>query len=859
MNTQTSRFLMGGMLALAATTFLSAEIPSTIHYQGKVAVDGVPVSGQYDFKFAIVDGGTENVATAEAEAIVRGSQVADINITAMGQGYLDEDPPQVTIGGMGEGASAEATVTNGQVTAINIIDGGFGYDDTFTFVLIADPPPSNIETLWSNDGTSSAGAMPTTSVSLSVQNGLFSVPLGDAGEFGMESLPQAEDWVQPAFLRVWFDDGGGFQQLTPDQPLQSVPFALRSQQADSLTEGALGGALLSGGQNNVASGTNAFVSGGTNFTPNEATGNRSSVIGGQSNTASGLNSAVVGGSDNLAQGSRSFAAGQRAKALHNNTFVWSDSSFGDFESTASDQFLIRASGGVGIGTNDPQADLQIVGRFISGDANNAAGASRTFVGGGASNLATAFNAAVIGGQENEATGNHSFVGGGTENTATAINTLSAGGQGNQAMSTRAAVVGGRNNTASASNAVVGGGENNVADGQNAFVGGGSGSAAEGTGAFVAGGGNNHAEDSRTFIGGGFGNTASGFAGVVLGGTDNEASGMRSFAAGRRAKANHHGSFVWADGSDEDFSSTGENQFLIRAGGGVGIGTNGTNNQLSVSGRADFSERVGIGTGSPARMLHLKGDFANTPTMLFQSDDAPANQQTSALFMNVSTGHMSLGRMNDAGTALEETQMQIRADNGYVGIGTTNPQAMMHIGGLSTNSNTRDGVRLENTDHNTWDIHTSSNLLIFNYNGFKSAQLHPELGWTTFSDARLKTGISTADPVLSPLRELEVVSYQFRGREPLEHPQVGFLAQNVNEVFPHLAHRDGEDGYWGVNYAGFSVVAIQAIQEQQDIIEAKAERIAELEAQQRKTEERLVRLEAAILPESDSETTVAANP
>ena len=40
------------------------------------------------------------------------------------------------------------------------------------------------------------------------------------------------------------------------------------------------------------------------------------------------------------------------------------------------------------------------------------------------------------------------------------------------------------------------------------------------------------------------------------------------AAGRRAKATHDGAFVWADASDFDFTSTGINQFNVRATGGT---------------------------------------------------------------------------------------------------------------------------------------------------------------------------------------------------------------------------------------------------------------------------------------------------
>ncbi len=56
------------------------------------------------------------------------------------------------------------------------------------------------------------------------------------------------------------------------------------------------------------------------------------------------------------------------------------------------------------------------------------------------------------------------------------------------------------------------------------------------------------------------------AGTMSGGN---ASGQ-SFAAGCRAKANHHGSFVWVDGAEADFESSRDNEFAIRASGGVRV-------------------------------------------------------------------------------------------------------------------------------------------------------------------------------------------------------------------------------------------------------------------------------------------------
>ncbi len=117
----------------------------------------------------------------------------------------------------------------------------------------------------------------------------------------------------------------------------------------------------------------------------------------------------------------------------------------------------------------------------------------------------------------------------------------------------ATVGGGIQNTASGRFATIGGGGNNTASGDNATVGGGWYNTASGMQATVAGGGDN---------------TASGSIATIPGGSHNTAAGIYSFAAGHRAKANHNGAFVWGDFSYSDVSSAANNQFTVRASGGV---------------------------------------------------------------------------------------------------------------------------------------------------------------------------------------------------------------------------------------------------------------------------------------------------
>lgn len=108
-------------------------------------------------------------------------------------------------------------------------------------------------------------------------------------------------------------------------------------------------AAIGGGADNLASGLYSVVGGGGE-----------DGVAGSGNIASGVAATVPGGRANVAAGTTSLAAGQRAKALHNGSFVWADSLAADFASTGPDQFAIRATGGVGIGTGSPTAGLHLV-------------------------------------------------------------------------------------------------------------------------------------------------------------------------------------------------------------------------------------------------------------------------------------------------------------------------------------------------------------------------------------------------------------------------------------------------------------------------------------------------------------------
>jgi hypothetical protein len=277
------------------------------------------------------------------------------------------------------------------------------------------------------------------------------------------------------------------------------------------------------------------------------------------------------------------------------------------------------------------------------------------VGGGRGNIAGKWGATIAGGVGNKAPGESSTIGGGNGNTASAYVATVSGGGANIASADGATVGGGMQNNSSGGQATIGGGFNNTASGYAATIGGGAGNlitataaygtigggqsnTASGSNATVGGGSSNTASAYYATVGGGWNNTAGGYAATVPGGRDNTAQGMYSFAAGYRAKAIHQGAFVWADSTEADFASTANNQFAVRATGGVSF-TTGSNTDFLVNGNTVWhAGNDGSGSGLDADTVdgHHASDFASA-SLLGSSWVYEANTTQDTLFSMSTTG------------------------------------------------------------------------------------------------------------------------------------------------------------------------------------------------------------------------------
>jgi hypothetical protein len=284
---------------------------------------------------------------------------------------------------------------------------------------------------------------------------------------------------------------------------------------------------------------------------------------------------IGAGYNNWIFGYDSFIGGGRYNVIQSNA-LWSVLAGGTESTIGSNAFFATIGGGAGNIVNESASTI------AGGQINHIlVYADHAFIGGGEYNtIVGSFSlpvyAAIAGGYANliQTNASYGFIGGGISNIIQS--------------SFSATIAGGTNNSVGSDMTTIGGG------GQNAI----GSNSSSGT---IAGGRFNIIGDNAlvSTIGGGFENTVASGANyaTIPGGSFNYAAGSNSLAAGNQAQATNDGTFVWADTEGVPFSSTGTNQFLVRASGGVGINTNNPGSAaLNVAGTLRATSFQGDGSG-----------------------------------------------------------------------------------------------------------------------------------------------------------------------------------------------------------------------------------------------------------------------
>jgi hypothetical protein len=585
----------------------------------------------------------------------------------------------------------------------------------------------------------SAVAGPLTNSPTGVTNGLFTVTL----DFGANIFTNANRFLE---IAVRTNSVGSFTTLSPRQKLTPTPYAIFAENVGigGLTAGPYGNAVtFNNAANNFSGGFTGNGAGVSNVNALTLGGLSSSNfwhLGGNAG-ANPANGNFIGTTDNLSLELR--VNGGRALRLEPNTNgapnVIGGSPFNvvdsgavgaviagggatNFSGSPHTNHISSSFGFIGAGFDNTIQTNSESSLIVGGQNNLIRSSFSSTIGGGFDNtIGTNADVSTIGGGfNNDIQAGDSFIGGGTANSiqsnSAAISTI-GGGFGNVILSqSRGFIGGGILNqlggtgpggsvgspvSADEGNAIAGGTLNLIFQGSSAsFIGGGVSNiiAVNSFGSTIAGGFDNDvaANADLSVIGGGANNAVSGQFATVPGGRLNQANGDYAFTAGRRAKANHMGTFIWADSTDADFTSSSSNQFLIRASGGVGIGTASPHADLHVVGSTVFQ---GLTTPSAA---------AATNILNIGSGAIADGFRNGISFFEAGNGTaMSLGYDGTGGSSQNALRIYhttgkdlftFEAD-GRLGVGTNAPQQALHVIGNILASGTVTGSSDRNAKEN----------------------------------------------------------------------------------------------------------------------------------------------------------------
>lgn len=261
----------------------------------------------------------------------------------------------------------------------------------------------------------------------------------------------------------------------------------------------------------------------------------------------------------------------------------------------------------------------------------------------------------------------------------------------------------------------------------------------------------------------------------------------------------------------------------------------------------FNGYMGVGVEAPEFPIDLvgrmrmqsDGNLSNSPGIWFANQANTFDRALLAMSRPDST--LGIYSQHMGKWAIEfEVMREPRIGINTAGGGDRTIRSELHL--LHTNfGGSNDGIRIQNEGSNAhyWNLYTSNTTGDFEFfkQGIKRATINLTSGaYTAVSDERLKKNIrSMPSGTLSKVMLLRPTTYQFADMVSDEVGIVkggdryynGFIAQEVEKLFPELVFKGSDNpaqDYYTMDYSGFGIIAIKAIQEQQQLIQQQKNEI-----------------------------------
>jgi len=300
-----------------------------------------------------------------------------------------------------------------------------------------------------------------------------------------------------------------------------------------------------------------------------------------------------------------------------------------------------------------------------------------------------------------------------------------------------------------------------------------------------------------------------------------------------------------------------NKVKIESGDTLEVVSNATvGGTLGVTGDATFdtsvlkvdasNNRVGVGTASPSKTLHVSlpsGSGATATTGSVAIIDGNDNTELSILGGSSSVLGINFGHSGDNNDGI----INYNTTNGSETMGFTvnatermqiRQDGKMSIGGVAYAASAfshvnfpAQGINLVNADTNGHfrAIYQSGDQNTYFTNGSVQAYLSSSGAWTNASDVSYKKDITDATYGIDAVKDMKPRFYYMKD-ESIEDTtrNIGFIAQELETVVPEVV--SGDDGSKGVNYGHLTAVLTKALQEAIAEIETLKTKVDALESE-----------------------------